>query len=259
MSPLNPPLHDWTGRRVWIIGASSGIGAATARLLLQRGAELAVSARSLPALQQLADDAGAPTKVLPFDITDASAVRNAAEALFASWPRIDLVLIVAGTYSAMRADDFDLATARHILDTNLHGPLNVLAATLPALLRQRSGGIGIVGSLAGYAGLPKAIAYGPGKAALINLCETLYLDLHDQGIAVYLISPGFVATPLTAHNDFHMPALIDAAQAAREIVRGIERGDFEIHFPRRFSRALKLLRLLPYRAYFALVRRITGL
>jgi short-subunit dehydrogenase len=261
MRSLNPPLPDWTGKRIWIIGASSGIGAATARLLSARGAELAVSARSEPALRQLADSTGSayPIQIVPLDIVDATAVRRAADALLAHWQRIDLVLIVAGTYSAMRADNFDLDTARHIIDTNLQGPLNVLAATLPALLGQRGGGIAIVGSLAGYAGMPKAIAYGPGKAALINLCETLYLDLKDHGVAVYLISPGFVATPLTAANDFKMPALISADQAASEIVRGMERGDFEIHFPRRFSRTLKFLRILPYRMYFAIVRRITGL
>lgn len=258
MRALNPPLRDWTGRRVWIIGASSGIGAATARLLLQRGAELAISARSEAGLRKLA--AAAPgVRVLPLDVTDATAVSRAALELFSHWDRIDLVLVVAGTYSAMRADTFDLDAATRILDTNLRGPLNVLAATLPPLLRQRGGGIGIVASLAGYSGLPKAIAYGPGKAALINLCETLWLDLKDHGIAVYLISPGFVDTPLTANNDFKMPALIDADQAAREIVRGIERGAFEIHFPRRFSRTLKVLRMLPYRWYFAIVRRMTGL
>lgn len=255
MRSLNPPLHDWTGRRVWIIGASSGIGFATAQLLLQRGAELAVSARSETGLQKLTADTPS-VSLLPLDITDASSVSRAALTLLSQWDRIDLVLIVAGTYSAMRADTFDLNEARRIIDTNLNGPLNVLAATLPVLLRQRSGGIGIVGSLAGYSGLPKAMAYGPGKAALINLCETLYLDLKKFGVAVYLISPGFVATPLTAANDFKMPALIDAEQAAREIVGGIERGDFDIHFPRRFSRVLKLLRILPYRMYFAIVRRI---
>jgi short-subunit dehydrogenase len=156
----------------------------------------------------------------------------------------------------MRADSFELGEAQRIVDTNLLGPMRVLAATLPVLLRQRAGGIGIVGSLAGYSGLPRATAYGPSKAALINLCETLYIDLKPCGIAVYLISPGFVATPLTAGNDFKMPALIEADEAARAIVAGIERGAFDIHFPRRFSFMLKLLRLLPYRLYFAIARLI---
>jgi short-subunit dehydrogenase len=113
--------------------------------------------------------------------------------------------------------------------------------------------------VAGYRGLPKALIYGASKAALINFTETLYLDLHPKGLGVYLINPGFVATPLTAKNAFRMPHLITAEEAAREIVAGIERGDFEIHFPRAFTRQLKLLQLLPYRQYFAAVRKATGL
>jgi short-subunit dehydrogenase len=107
--------------------------------------------------------------------------------------------------------------------------------------------------------LPKALIYGASKAALINLTESLYLDLRPQGIAVALICPGFVATPLTAQNDFAMPALITAEQAARDLVRGLERGAFEIHFPKRFTRAVKFLRLLPYRLYFSLIHRATGM
>jgi short-subunit dehydrogenase len=113
--------------------------------------------------------------------------------------------------------------------------------------------------VAGYGGLPKALIYGASKAALINFTETLYLDLHGRGLGVYLINPGFVRTPLTARNDFPMPHLIDADRAAQEIVAGLERGEFEIHFPKAFSRKLKLLRLLPYRWYFAAIRRSTGL
>lgn len=266
MTPLNPPLRDWPGRRVWIVGASSGIGAATARLLHREGALLALSARSAPALQALAGELGgnqgvegASVQLLPLDITDAQAVDAAARRLLASWGPIDLVLVMAGTYQPMRADTLDLAAARAMLETNLIGPFNLLAALTPALLAQRRGAIALTASVAGYGGLPRALAYGPSKAALINLAESLYLDLHPHGIGVHLISPGFVATPLTAANDFHMPALISAEQAAREILRGLARGDFETHFPRRFSRTLKLLRLLPYRAYFAAVRRATGL
>ncbi len=120
-------------------------------------------------------------------------------------------------------------------------------------------GIGIVSSVAGYSGLPKALIYGPTKAALINLAESLYLDVRASGIGVYLINPGFVETPLTAHNNFPMPAIISAAAAAQEIVAGIEAGRFHIHFPRRFTNWLRLARLLPYRLYFSLVHKVTGL
>ena len=130
---------------------------------------------------------------------------------------------------------------------------------LPHLLAQRGGHLSLVSSVAGYRGLPKALAYGPTKAALINLAETLYLDLAPLGIGVSIVNPGFVRTPLTAGNEFHMPALITPEQAAREILAGLARGKFEIHFPKRFTRWLKLMRHLSYGAYFAAVRRSTGL
>jgi short-subunit dehydrogenase len=112
--------------------------------------------------------------------------------------------------------------------------------------------------VAGYRGLPKALAYGPGKAALINLAESLHIDLHPRGIGCWLINPGFVATPLTAQNTFEMPGLISAEAAAREIVKGFASGGFEMHFPRGFTRWMKMLRLLPERAYFRAVRAVTG-
>ncbi len=255
---MNPRLQDWHERRVWIIGASSGIGAALARELRGRGAKLALSARNIEALQLVAaDDVSA--LVLPFDITQSTGALLVRDEILAKWGGIDLVLVVAGTYQKMRADDFDLTAAKQLVETNLIGTLNCLDAVLPTLLAQGHGGIGIVASVAGLSGLPQALIYGPTKAALINLCESLYLDLHARGLAVYLINPGFVATPLTAKNDFSMPALISAETAAHEIVRGIERGEFHIHFPRRFTNWLRVLRLLPYRLYFWLIHKVTGL
>jgi short-subunit dehydrogenase len=255
---MNPKLKDWRGQRVWIIGASTGIGAELAKMLRALGAKLALSARNLEALQ-LVSAGYAETLVLPLDITRSSDVLNARDTILASWEGIDLILIVAGTYQKMRAQDFNLIAAKQLVDTNLNGPLNCLNAVLPVLISQGKGGIGIVSSIAGLRGLPEALIYGPTKAALINLCESLYLDLRPRGIGVYLINPGFVATPLTAQNDFAMPALISAETAAKEIVRGIERGEFHIHFPKRFTIWLRLLRLLPYRLYFWLIHKGTGL
>ena len=243
---------------MWVIGASSGIGAETARALLARGARLALSARNQDGLLAVADYHN-DTLILPLDITDHAGVIAARDRILASWGGIDLVLVVAGTYNRMRADDFDLAVAERMVNTNLNGPLNCLDAALPMLLAQGNGGIGIVASIAGLSGLPNALIYGPTKAALINLCESLYLDLRPRGIGVYLIDPGFVATPLTAGNDFAMPALISASTAAAELLHGLERGEFHIHFPKHFTNWLRLLRLLPYRWYFWLVHKATGL
>ena len=124
------------------------------------------------------------------------------------------------------------------------------------MLARGAGHISLVGSVAGYRGLPNSLAYGPTKAALINLAETLYLDLHGRGIGVSLVNPGFVQTPLTAGNDFAMPALLTPQQAATAILKGWARGNFEIHFPKRFTLWLQALRILPNRVFFQLVRRV---
>jgi len=258
LKPLNPPLPRWADARVWVIGASYGIGAEVAKALLAAGARVALSARSADKLAAVAGEH--PRALLaPLDFTDGAAVRAAWATLRESWGGCDLVLVVAGTHREVRAWELDEADANALLQTNLNAPIATVAAVVPGLLAQGHGAIGLVASVAGYGGLPKALIYGASKAALINFTETLYLDLQPKGLGVYLINPGFVETPLTAKNDFEMPYLISAAEAAREIVAGLERGDFEIHFPRAFSRQLKLLQLLPYRWYFAAVRRATGL
>lgn len=258
--PLNPPLTGWTGHRVWVVGASSGIGAELARTLIARGARVAVSARRADTLREAVGTGGvAPAEILPLDVTDATAVAAVCESLRARWGGIDLVLWVAGTYQPMRAQDFELKAARRMLDTNLNAVFGGLAAILPILLAQGAGGLALVSSVAGYSGLPHALVYGPTKAALINLAESLYLDLRPAGIGVYLVNPGYVDTPATATNAYPMPALITAREAAESTLAGIAAGRFEIHYPRRFTRWLKLARLLPYRLYFALVRKVTGL
>ncbi len=257
---MNPPVRDWNGKRVWVIGASTGIGAETARLLLQKGARVALSARREAALQDIAQGhSHSHALALPLDVTVQEQLLAARDRLLAEWQGVDLVLLVAGAYNEMRADLIDLETVDRMLDLNLRSVFQCLGAVLPTLLAQGEGGIGIVSSVAGYSGLPKALVYGPTKAALINLCESLYFDLGPRGIGVYLINPGFVSTPATAGNDFAMPGLISAQQAAHEIVTGIEKGRFHIHFPKRFTNWLRFARLLPYRLYFPLLHRVTGL
>jgi len=256
MMALNPRIASWAAQRVWVIGASTGIGAELARQLINAGSQVALSARSRGPLDAIAADTNA--LVEPLDVTDAAAVAAVAERLNRRWGAIDLTLIVAGTHIEMRAANLDLAKARRLVEVNVMGPLNVVAAILPGLLEQRRGGVAIVASVAGYRGLPRALVYGPTKAAMINFAESLYSDVHPLGIGVYLVNPGFVDTPLTRKNNFNMPALMPVADAARATLEGIARGRFEIHYPRRFTCWMKLLRRLPYSAYFAAVRRFTG-
>jgi short-subunit dehydrogenase len=254
---LNPPIRDWTGQRVWLVGASSGIGRALAEQLHSLGASVIVSARQIDALQAFTDQHPGST-ALPLDVTDSRAVQAAAQQVLAQGP-LDLVCYCAGHYRAMRATAIDLPDLLRHHEVNTVGALQVLAAVAPAMVARGQGHISLVSSVAGFRGLPQSLAYGPTKAALIHLAETLYLDLYPQGLGVSVVNPGFVETPLTAQNQFHMPALIRPEQAARAIVQGWARGQFDIHFPKRFTRVMKLLRLLPYRLYFAAVRRITGL
>jgi short-subunit dehydrogenase len=258
---MNAPIRDWHGVRVWIVGSSTGIGAQTAQLLLARGARVTITARSREKLDKVAP-AQERLLIAPADVTDPATLAQAHRAACAQWGDVDLTLIVAGTHDDMRATDFDVRRARALFEVNVMGVFECVALVLPGLLSKPGGcgrGIAIVGSVAAYSGLPRALTYGASKAAILNFTESLYFDLHPHGVGVYIVSPGFVDTPLTESNTFPMPALMSARDAAIALVFGLERGDFDIHFPKRFTRTLKLLRLLPYRLYFALIRLITGL
>ena len=250
---MNPKVTDWRGRCVWLVGASTGIGAALAHALAARGARLALSARSPDKLRALGIDSAL---ILPCDATDVASLASARDALLAAWGRVDLVVYLAGDYVPMRADDFDLQRAEQVIEVNFSAAMRLASTVLHDL--NPGGGIAFVASVAGYRGLPKALCYGPGKAALIHFAECLHLDLAPRGIGVWVINPGFVQTRLTAQNDFAMPALLAPEQAAQAVVAGFRTGRFEIHFPKRFTCFLKLLALLPYGWYFAIIRRITG-
>lgn len=258
---LNSRIAHWRGRTVWLVGASTGIGRATASALHAQGARVVVSARNADALNAFVD-AHPGALALPLDVTDAQAVKAAAASLAAQGV-LDCVVYCAGHYHAMDAAHMDLADLLRHNEVNYLGALYMLDAVVPHLLARpqdtrsgQRGHISLMGSVAGYRGLPNSLAYGPTKAALINLAETLYLDLHAQGVGVSLINPGFVNTPLTQQNQFKMPALITPEQAAREILKGWAGGEFEIHFPKRFTLWMKALRLLPYPLFFAATRRL---
>lgn len=256
---LNPRITNWQGKTVWIIGASTGIGRATAALLHARGARVIASARDARALEGFASQH--PGAIgLPMDVTDTGSVKLAIDRIDALGGT-DGVVYCAGHYRPMRADAMDADELMRHLQVNYIGALNVLVPMLPRLLQRPrdSAFVSLVGSVAGYVGLPNSLAYGPTKAALIHLAQTLFLDLRPKGVGVSLINPGFVDTPLTAPNRHAMPAKISAEEAADAIVQGWARGQFEIHFPRRFSLAMKLLALLPARWCFYLVHKVTGL
>ena len=256
---LNQPIANFSNLNVWIVGASSGIGEACAKWFANAGANLVLSARRESALDQLAisirtEHPNSQVRTIAFDVNHQDQASGAVNELFQEWSRLDILLFVSGIYTPVRAHDFDLQVTEQMIQTNLMGPMRIVSYLMPYFLKQQSGHIAIVGSVAGYSGLPKSLVYGPTKAALLNFAESLFYDVKPEGINVHIVSPGFVATPATAGNDFEMPALISAEQAAIEIGKGLQKGEFDIHFPKKFSYFLKFLRLLPYPLYFWILK-----
>jgi short-subunit dehydrogenase len=242
-------------RTAWITGASSGIGRALAIALAERGVKVAASARSAERLAELSS--GHPGIVpLPLDVTDLDAMRQAARSIAATLGGLDLAVFGAGIWEAMGARNFSAAKAASSMAVNYQGVVNGIEAALTPMLARGAGQLALIASVAGYRGLPRTAAYGPTKAALINLAEGLRDDLARRGVAISLINPGFVATPMTGANAFAMPFTIGTETAALAIIRGLEKRKFEIAFPMPTAALTKLGRLLPYRLFFWYARTV---
>ncbi|WP_193143196.1 MULTISPECIES: SDR family NAD(P)-dependent oxidoreductase [unclassified Meridianimarinicoccus] len=242
--------RDWTGKRYWLVGASDGLGKALAQRMSAEGAELVLSARSKDALVELADSLPGPARAVPMDVTDAESVAQAT----AEVGEIDGLVFLAATYWPMKATDWDTDRAVTMTDTNYTGALRVVGAVLPQFLKRDAGHIVLTSSLSAYRGLPGAIGYGPSKAAVMSLAESLYLDLARTGIAVQLMNPGFIRTRLTDKNQFHMPFRMEPDDAAARMLRHMGRTRFSANFPWGFSLVFRLSRFLPdglYKRLFA--------
>lgn len=240
-------------KTAWITGASSGIGLELARLLDGKVTHLAVSARSQDKLSKLAAQCKNVVSY-PLDVTDADAVADSVGDIEAAAGPIDLAVLNAGVWQLMDVAELDLKAIRTGIEVNYMGVVHAIDALLPGMLARGAGQIAIVASVAGYRGLPRSAAYGPTKAALINLAETLRTELEPRGITVSVVNPGFVDTPMTRDNPFPMPNIISAKDAAQSLLAGLERRKYEIIFPRAFVFAMKLLRLLPNAMYFWVAR-----
>lgn len=246
----------------WITGASSGIGRQVALYLAARGWSVAVTARSQEALQELAEQTeGMAGAIHPYagDVSDTPLMQEHCNTICEEHGGIALLIANAGIYLPQDGLQGDVEAYRKSFDVNLMGTVNVLLPVIDRMKRAGQGQIAVVSSVAGYGGLPTSAAYGATKAGLINLVESLKFDLDLAGIRIQLINPGFVDTPATRSNPFPMPDLLSVEEASSEIVKGLNDGKrFEIAFPKSFVRRLKLLQLLPYGAYFALLGRTTG-
>jgi NAD(P)-dependent dehydrogenase (short-subunit alcohol dehydrogenase family) len=236
---------------VWITGASTGIGREVALQLAAHGVVVAVSARSAEKLQNM----GPNIKAYPLDVTDAAAVQLAIAKIERELGAIDMALMAAGAYAPVDVNALSPEPFAKMMGVNFLGVVNCISGLLPVMRQRKRGRIAWIASVAGYRGLPKAAGYGPSKAALINLAESIAPELSVQGIDVSVVNPGFVSTPMTANNDFPMPFLMNPQDAARRTIEGLAAGKFEVAYPTRFVLILKIARLLPYSLYFWLIKR----
>lgn len=236
----------------FVTGASSGIGRATALELARRGYRVAVSARRAAALQELA--ARGQIFAYPGDVTHRAEMRALVAAVEADLGPIALAFLNAGVFLPAERKGFDPAAIAATHAVNVEGTVNCLEPLLEAMTRRGRGQIALNASLAGINGLPGSLGYGSSKAALIYMAEALKLEYAGRGIAIQVVCPGFVRTPMTdQEKDFKMPFIMEPDDAARRICDGFERAGFEIAFPFRLAALTKFVRCLPYPLRFRLL------
>jgi short-subunit dehydrogenase len=251
---VNTMMKDVHGQYIWVVGASSGIGAALAIALSRQGANVILSARRTSELQAVYTQlAGGNHQLLAFDISNHQQTVDALKKI----KRVDRVILMAAVYEPATNGRADIQFIQQSLQVNIGGVYNMLDVLMPFFEMQGYGQLSLCGSVAGYVGLPNSQPYASTKAAIINLAESLYVEYKPKNIDIKLISPGFVSTPLTEKNDFEMPMIISADEAANAIVAGLKSSRFEIHFPKRFTLMIKLLRVLPYWLCFKVSSRLT--
>lgn len=244
--------HPVKAQRIWVVGASSGIGAEVAKELHRRGARVAISARRREELEEIA---GGDMLVAPLDVTDRDTVDAAAATIREELGGLDAVVVSAGYWKQFDAADWDRDIFAQHVEVNLLGLNNVIGATIPEFVAAHSGTFVGIASVAGYRGLAGSEAYGATKAAQLNLLEAMRASLSRTGVHITTVAPGFVRTPMTSTNSFTMPFIIDADEAARAIVDGMEDGDDSITFPLPMALAMNVAKVLPGRLWTAISSR----
>lgn len=253
----NFAAKNFVGKNIWIIGASSGIGAALAIKLSKLGANLAISSRDAEKLNSVyAQLQKGKHAIYPLDVTDAHKLKITLEEVVKNFQKLDSIIFMAAAYKPHDGSIPSLENIKQIVDVNFTAALNVAYSALPIFYRQNYGQIVLCASVAGYRGLPNGQPYCATKAALINFAESLKVENEGKNIDVKVINPGFVKTPLTDKNNFDMPLIITADNAAEEIIKGLKSKAFEIHFPKLFTYAMKLIKILPNFLFFHLARAI---
>jgi short-subunit dehydrogenase len=241
-------------KNIWITGASSGIGKALAEKFAIEGWKVAISARRTEILEQMASKENMTS--YPLDVTDQKKVTETFSKIVKDFNKIDLCVFSSGTYDPKLEKEINLDQNKFVMNTNYFGVLHCIKSVEGYFKNKKEGHISIVSSIAGYRGLPNSSGYGPSKAALTNLAESLYFDFKKYNVRISLISPGFIKTPLTDKNEFKMPFIKSPEYAAEKIFNGLTKSDaFELHFPKELTLILKLLRILPYKIYLYLIAK----
>jgi short-subunit dehydrogenase len=251
---------DWSNKVVLITGASSGIGRGLALELARRGAKLGLVARRHELLQEIAAEISSANKnaevlLLPADVNDADALRKAGQELSLRFGRIDVLIANAGTGVTNPSDEFDAAQFSSVINVNVIGVANSVAAVLPEMISSASGHLVVISSLAAYRGLPKSAAYCASKAAASAMFESFRLDLEPRGINVTIIHPGFIRTPLTAGRKAHLPWLMDVDVAVAKILRAIEKRKKSYAFPWQLATIVRAGMIMPTFMYDWISRR----
>lgn len=252
-------MSFWKDKVVFLTGASSGIGEALAIEMARRGAHLGLLARRGELLVELArkcEKHGGRTLVFAADVTDEQAVSDAAEAMRAEFGHIDILIANAGIGGNNRETrDLQPAFVKRVIDINLMGAVNAVYAVLPAMLKRGSGQLVAISSLAGFRGLPKSAAYSASKAAMTNFFESVRLDVQTRGIAVTIIQPGFIKTPLTSGRENKMPFLMELEAAVPYFLRAIEEKKKFAAFPWQLANFVRLGRIFPAWLYDKIAAR----
>ena len=242
-------------KKIWITGASSGIGKALALKFARENWKVAISARREELLDEIAQNENISS--FPLDVTNENLVDATFSNILSEFKNLDLCVFCSGAYDPKLEKEINKRQIRKIMDINFFGVLNCIKTVEKFFKNKKQGHISIVSSVAAYRGLPNSSGYGPSKAALTNLTESLYFDFKKHNVSISLISPGFIKTPLTNQNTFSMPFIKTPEFAANKIYNGLTKsGSFEIHFPKELTLFLKLLRILPYRIYLFVVNKL---
>ena len=239
-------------KKIWITGASSGIGKALAEKFAAEGWKVAVSARRKEILDKMAEHENIFS--YPLDVTNQDQIKNSFEKIIEDFNELNLCVFSSGTYDPKLEQEINVEQNKFVMETNFFGVLYCIKAIESYFKNKKDGHISIVSSIAAYRGLPNSSGYGPSKAALTNLTESLYFDFKKYNVRISLVSPGFIKTPLTDKNEFPMPFIKSPEFAAEKMFNGLTKSKaFEIHFPKALTVLLKIFRVLPYKIYLFLI------